>query len=72
VAPTSWFTVGHVNDGREHINFSKWLLQPEKKRQEIKKEMIEEIEKGNMPLPPYLITHSNVEVTEEKLHVLKS
>jgi heme-binding protein len=72
VAPTSWFTVNHVNEGREHINFSEWLLQPEEKRQKIKEEMIEEIEEGEMPLSPYLITHSNAELTDEKLLILKT
>ena len=72
VAPASWFTVGHVNDARKKINFSEWLLQPEEKRQKIKEEMIEEIEDGEMPLPPYLITHSNAEITDEKLQILKS
>ena len=24
VAPVSWFTVGHVNDGRKELNFSTW------------------------------------------------
>lgn len=72
VAPTSWFTVGHVNDARKKINFSEWLLQDVEKRQNIKEEMIEEIEEGEMPLPPYLITHSNAEVTAEKLEILKN
>ncbi len=46
VAPTSWLLVYHVNEGREEINFSEWLLQPAEKRQKIKEEMIEEIEEG--------------------------
>jgi heme-binding protein len=72
VAPTSWFTVGHVNDAREEINFSEWLLKPEEKRQKIKDEMIEEIEEGNMPLPPYLIMHPIAELTDEQIQILKN
>ena len=72
VAPTSWFTVGHVNDAREKMNFSEWLLQPDEKRQKIKEEMIEEIEEGNMPLPLYLIMHPVAELTDEQLLVLKT
>ena len=72
VAPTSWFTLGHVNDAREKMNFSEWLLQPDEKRQKIKEEMIEEIEEGNMPLPLYLIMHPVAELTDEQLLVLKT
>ena len=72
VATTSWFTLGHVNDAREKMNFSEWLLQPDEKRQKIKEEMIEEIEEGNMPLPPYLIMHPVAELTDEQLLVLKT
>lgn len=72
VAPTSWITVNHVNDGRDHINFSEWLKYPQENRQKIKSEMIEEIEEGNMPLPPYLITHSNAELDDDKLLILKT
>ena len=72
VAPTSWLTVNHVNEGREHINFSEWLLQPAEKRQKIKEEMIEEIEEGEMPLPGYVILHPVAELTDDQLLILKT
>ncbi len=72
VAPVSWFVVNHVNEGREHINFSEWLLQIEEKREKIKEEMIEEIEEGEMPLPGYLMMHSVAELTDDQLLVLKT
>ena len=72
VAPMSWLVTSHVNDGRQQFNFSEWLKYPEEKQQKIKAEMIEEIEEGDMPLPGYLMLHSNAEITDEKLLVLKS
>lgn len=72
VAPMSWLVTDHVKDGRKHINFSEWLKKPEEKRQKIKEEMIEEIEAGNMPLPGYVMLHSTVEITDEKLQILKA
>ena len=67
VAPMSWLISSHVNEGRQQFNFSEWLKCPEEKQQKIKAEMIEEIEEGDMPLPGYIILHSNTEITEEKL-----
>lgn len=72
LAPMAWLVTNHVNEGREHLNFSKWLKYPEENILKIKSEMIEEIEDGEMPLSSYLITHSNAEITDEKLLILKS
>ena len=72
VAPMSWLITSHVNEGREQFNFSEWLKYPEEKQQKIKAEMIEEIEEGDMPLPGYTMLHSNTEITDEKLIVLKA
>ncbi len=72
VAPASWLVVYHVEEGREELNFSEWLKQPAEKRQEIKKEVIEEIEEGKMPLSGYVKMHPTTEITDEKLQILKS
>jgi len=71
VAPTSWLVTGHVNEGREHLNFSKWFMYPKEKLQGIKEKIIEEIEEGKMPLPGYVNMHDISEITDEKLLILK-
>ncbi len=61
-----------MEEGREELNFSEWFKQPAEKRQEIKKEVIEEIEEGKMPFTGYVKMHPTTEITDEKLQILKS
>ena len=59
VAPISWRIAGHVDHGREHLNFSEWN-RPNEDLDEIKEVM----EEGEMPLWDYLIMHSEAKLTE--------
>jgi hypothetical protein len=69
VAPISWLVAHDVNEGREELNFSEW--NKHSSNTEMKEEIIEEIEEGKMPLPIYLITHSDAAITEKELATLK-
>ncbi len=51
VAPASWWLQGHINEGREHLNFSTWVINSEK--EELMEECAEEILEGEMPLHSY-------------------
>lgn len=62
VAPISWIIQEHVEDGRKHFNVSAWGAQ---KRNE-GNEAAEEVEKGEMPIFGYDITHP-----EAKLSILE-
>ena len=64
VAPASWIVAGHVEEGREHLNFSEWGRYT-LKRQAAKLEMISaEVDKGSMPLQGYLFLHSDAALSE--------
>jgi hypothetical protein len=69
VAPVSWLVAYDVKEGREELNFSEW--NKHSGDAEMKEEIIEEITEGEMPLPIYLITHSNATVSEQELATLK-
>ena len=69
VAPVSWLVSHDVKEGREELNFSEWGRYASDA--EMKEEIVEEIIEGEMPLPIYLVTHSNGSVTEQELEVLK-
>jgi hypothetical protein len=69
VAPISWLISHDVKEGREELNFSEW--NKHSSDTEMKEEIIEEIEEGEMPLPIYLITHSDAAITEQELVTLK-
>lgn len=72
VAPVSWLLVNHVNEGREHLNFSEWYAQSSRKREKLPDEIIEEIEEGEMPMPLYLPLHEGAEVTSAELKTLRN
>ncbi len=58
VAPVSWRVSGHVVDGRRHLNFSAWHY-PNENYDEI----VEVMEKGEMPLSDYLLLHGKAKLT---------
>jgi len=59
VAPVSWWLKHHVNEGREHLNFSEWANYDAEKQAHKLDEMAEEIKESEMPLSSYTVTHSN-------------
>jgi hypothetical protein len=69
VAPVSWLVVHDVKEGREELNFSEWGKHSG--NSEMKKEIIEEIAEGEMPLPIYLIAHPKASISEQEFAVLK-
>jgi hypothetical protein len=59
VAPTSWFVVGHVNQGRDHVNFSTWVHPGKEPKDSIirLRMMCGEVKSGGMPLTSYELMH---------------
>jgi len=71
VAPISWFVADHVEEGRAEFNLSEWDAIDEMRQQKIRREMWEEVEEGEMPLPPYLFLHSEAKLSAAQKKVLK-
>lgn len=70
VAPVSWMLKDHIEEGREHLNFSKWGSFPLKKQNHKLHECAEEVEEGEMPLNSYTWTHGDASLSsaqKEKL-----
>lgn len=70
IAPISWMLEQHVEDGRDNINFSFWGEIEKEDRLYVLEEMIEEIEEAEMPLPGYLITHSDAKLSDTQRQLL--
>ncbi len=51
IAPISWWTQNHVDEGRRKLNFSEWG------REQETDEIVESIEEGDMPPRYYTIIH---------------
>lgn len=71
IAPISFLVAGDVNDGRKHLNFSEWDKYEADKREKIREEIVEEIEKENMPLPLYTFTHPSAKLDDHKIKIIK-
>lgn len=66
IAPVSWYLKQHVNEGREHLNFSDWKYMSEEKRAHKIEECIELIEEEEMPLSSYLILHQEAKLSTDQ------
>jgi hypothetical protein len=71
VVPASWLVADHVHEGREHLDFSNWGSLPPDEQAHLADEMIEEIDEADMPLPSYLWTHGDAELSAEDRQVLQ-
>lgn len=72
IAPISWSVKSHINEGREHLNFSIW----ETYNQDLKKSMLEKsaqtIQNKTMPMPGYMVYHKEANLSEaERMLLIK-
>ena len=65
VAPVSWLIKDHINNGRNHLNFSTWADYSEKKKDHKLEECIEMVKSGEMPMNGYVMLHDEAEITHE-------
>ncbi len=70
VAPVSWWVNHHVEEGREHLNFSIWSTYPQKKAIHKLEEFYEEVEEGEMPLSSYTWMHAEAKLTDAQKETL--
>lgn len=69
VAPVSWLVANDVAEGRKHLNFSDWEKFPGRKKEELKKEIWEEVRDDKMPMTIYTYTHpgAKLDITQKNL-----
>lgn len=61
VAPISWLVQSDVDKGRSHLNVSEWG-----NKEYDEDEAAEQVRKGKMPLPKYLLLHPRAKLTDEE------
>ena len=70
VAPISWSVKNHVNEGREHLNFSEWGTY----NKELKKGMLEnsaaDLKQNRMPIAGYVAQHPEARLSEAEKKLL--
>jgi hypothetical protein len=70
VAPVSWFVIGHVIEGREHLNFSEWGTYDQDKQSRRLRDIWEQVQDGMMPLGSYTPLHPGSKLSSEDVKTL--
>ena len=70
IAPLSWWIGHHIEEGREHLNFSEWGKYTERRQKHKLEECWEEVEEGKMPLDSYLWVHGEAKLSEAQATLL--
>lgn len=69
VAPISWSIKHHINEGREHLNFSVWGTYNKDLKTGMLKNTIAALKDNSMPMPGYMAYHpeANLTAAERKM-----
>lgn len=70
IAPVSWFMAQHINNGKEHLNFSEWTTYNKNQKKHILSDLEEVLQSHEMPLKSYLIIHEEAKLTSEQYAIL--
>lgn len=70
IAPVSWFLAQHVNEGKEHLNFSEWTTYNKDQKEHLLKDLKEVLNEREMPLKSYLLIHKDAKLTENQYQIL--
>jgi len=71
IAPLSWSIKEHVNEGREHLNFSEWGTFNKDIRRSMLKNTVLEVKENKMPLLGYVAQHPEARMSEQDKKMLE-
>lgn len=63
IQPLGFWLKDHVDEGKKELNFSEFKLYTEKRKAKKFKEIVEELEEDEMPLPSYTWVHKDAILT---------
>ncbi|WP_317170408.1 heme-binding domain-containing protein [Galbibacter sp. BG1] len=66
IEPVSYWLASHIEEGKEHLDFSQWDLYSAKKKAHKLEEVAEAVTEGWMPLDSYKWMHGDANLTEEE------
>jgi hypothetical protein len=70
IAPFSWSVKDHINEGREHINFSVWNSYNKELKESMLNKAVQTLQDKSMPLPAYIIYHDEANLSDAERTVL--
>lgn len=63
VQPVALWLDDHIRDGMKHLNFDEFNTYSAERKQKKFKEIVEEIEEGEMPMTSYTLIHQNAKLS---------
>lgn len=66
IAPISWSIKNHINEGREHLNFSIWATYNKDLKKNMLQNTIADLEQNRMPLKGYVAQHPEARLSKQK------
>lgn len=70
IAPVSWSVKSHVNEGREHLNFSVWGTYNNDLKENMLTKSVQTIQNKTMPMPGYIVYHKEANLSEAERALL--
>ncbi|MCL8535887.1 heme-binding domain-containing protein [Chryseobacterium gallinarum] len=70
IAPISWSVKSHVNEGREHLNFSVWETYNIDLKANMLTKSVQTIQGKTMPMPGYIVYHKEANLSEAERSLL--
>lgn len=70
IAPVSWSVKSHINEGREHLNFSIWETYNKDLKENMLSKSIQTIQGKTMPMPGYIVYHKEANLSEAERALL--
>ncbi len=70
IAPISWSVKSHVNEGREHLNFSIWETYNKDLKKSMLNKAVQTIQNKTMPMPGYIVYHKEANLSDAERALL--
>ena len=70
VAPASWLLIDHVNEGRQHLNFSDWGKLDKRRADKRLEEICEQVTDKLMPIDSYTWIHRSAKLSDADIKTL--
>lgn len=70
ITPINWWLYDHIEEGREHLNFSIWGTYEPRRADHKLEEIVEVVDEGEMPLQSYTWTHADARLSAEQRSML--
>ena len=66
IQPFGWFMDSHIKEGKRKMNFSEFATYPLRRQHNKLNDIIENVSDGEMPLPSYLLIHTDAKLSDEQ------